>query len=92
MKIVSPAHSVGFQGVRLNVYHANVGEGLPRHEHDYPHLTMCMAGACEVRKSGKSLLLTPKSQPVYLLGREWHEIEAVQDGTVFQNVFASSSV
>lgn len=91
MNAAQPVHAVAFQGVSLNVYHANAGEGLPRHEHDYPHLTMCLAGACAVRKAGKEVVLTPASQPVYLVERQWHEIESLQDGTVFQNVFAARS-
>lgn len=73
---------------RLNVYHANSGEGLPRHEHVYSHLTMCHAGSIIVRKENRELVMTKNTQPVNLVGNEWHEIEALEDGTVFVNVFA----
>ena len=75
-------------GAGLNVYHANAGEGLPRHEHAYSHLTFCHAGKCIVRKEGRELVMTKDTQPVNLVAGEWHEIEALEDGTVFVNVFA----
>lgn len=75
-------------GVTMNIYHASKGEGLPRHQHTYPHLTMCHAGSCIVRKEGRELVMTKDTQPVNLVADEWHEIEALEDGTVFVNVFA----
>ena len=81
-------HSVTYDGATLNVYHANKGQGLPRHEHAYSHLTMCHAGSCAVRKDGKELIMTKDTQPVNLLADGWHEIEALVDGTIFVNVFA----
>lgn len=85
---IDPAHSVTYDGVTLNVYHANKGHGLPRHEHIYAHLTMCHAGSILVTKEGKSLTMTKDTQPVNLVANEWHEIEALENGTVFVNVFA----
>lgn len=90
MTLITPKFSVMQERTRLNVYHANVGEGLPRHEHAYSHLTMCHAGSCIVRKQGKELVMTKDTQPVNLVGHEWHEIEALEDGTVFVNVFAEA--
>jgi len=88
IQAVMPMHSVTYDGANLNVYHANKGQGLPRHEHAYSHLTMCHAGSCAVRKLGKELIMTKDTQPVNLLADGWHEIEALEDGTVFVNVFA----
>jgi quercetin dioxygenase-like cupin family protein len=85
---VIPKHSVTYDGATLNVYHANKGQGLPRHEHAYAHLTMCHAGSCLVTKEGKSLVMTKDTQPVDLIADGWHEIEALEDGTVFVNVFS----
>ncbi len=81
-------HQVAYDGAQLNVYHANKGEGLPKHVHIYAHLTMCHAGSCIVRKEGRELVMTKDTQPVNLVAAEWHEIEALEDGTVFVNVFA----
>ena len=83
-----PRFTVTYDGATLNVFHANKGEGLPRHAHSYAHLTMCHSGSCVVRKEGRELLMTKDTQPVNLLAVEWHEIEALEDGTVFVNVFA----
>jgi quercetin dioxygenase-like cupin family protein len=85
---VGPRHAVTYDGATLNVYHANTGEGLPRHEHVYAHLTVCHAGKCIVRKDGRELVMIKDTQPVNLRANEWHEIEALEDGTVFVNVFA----
>lgn len=84
----NPKHSFVYDGARLNVYHVNKGEGLPKHEHQWSHLTMCNAGSCYVKKHGKQILLTKDSLPVDLPANEWHEIEALEDDTVFVNVFA----
>lgn len=88
VKHTNPKHQVTYDGAQLNVYHVNRGEGLPRHEHAYAHLTMCHAGSCIIRKEGKELVMTKNTQPVNLTAGEWHEIEALEDETVFVNVFA----
>ena len=80
--------SVVQNGTTLNVYHANKGEGLPKHEHLFSHLTLCHSGRCAVRKEGRELMMTKNTQPINLVANEWHEIEALEDGTVFVNVFA----
>lgn len=88
MNHLLPAHQLTYDGATLNVYHANKGEGLPRHEHVYSHLTMCHAGSIKVSNERRSLVVTKDMQPVNLVANEWHEIEALEDGTVFVNVFA----
>lgn len=88
MNFVVPRFTVNQDGTTINVYHANKGEGLPKHEHLYSHVTMCHAGSIAVRKEGRELVMTKDTQPVNLVANEWHEIEALEDGTVFVNVFA----
>lgn len=88
MIAVTPRHQFTYDGAQLNVYHANKGEGLPRHEHTYSHATMCNAGSCVVRVKDKELVMTKDTQPVNLSAGKWHEIEALEDNTVFVNVFA----
>lgn len=88
MQQITPMHQVTYDGATLNVYHANRGEGLPRHEHIYSHLTMVHAGKLIARKEGKELIMTKETQPVNLVANEWHELEALEDNTVFVNVFA----
>jgi len=85
--IVSPFHQFTYAGAQLNVYHANKGEGLPQHSHGYAHATMCNSGSCLVSLEGRSYTIDKNSQPLNLPGGEWHEIEALEDNTVFVNIF-----
>ena len=75
-------------GATLNFYHAATGEGLPKHSHTFSHLTMCHAGSVRVSNERRSLVMTKDTQPVNLVANKWHEIEALEDNTVFVNVFA----
>jgi len=85
---VMPKHTFNYDGVEVNIYHANKGEGLPKHEHIYAHASMCHSGSCIIRKENKEVILTKHSKPVNLKQNEWHEIEALEDNTVFVNIFA----
>jgi len=87
---VQPKHIFTYDGAVVNIFHANKGEGLPRHEHIYAHATLCAAGSCVVRKEGKEVVFTKDTKPANLRAGEWHEIEALEDGTVFINIFAES--
>lgn len=82
-----PVHSVEYDGSMFNVYHVNKGEGLPKHVHNYAHLTMCHAGSCIIRKENIEKIIDKNTQPIILKELEWHEIEALEDGTVFVNAF-----
>jgi hypothetical protein len=88
VQIIPPMHQVTYDGATLNVYHANKGEGLPKHGHSFAHLTICHAGKCVIRKEGIEKIIDKNTQPVNLKEIEWHEIEALEDGTVFVNVFS----
>jgi quercetin dioxygenase-like cupin family protein len=86
---VQTKHSFTYDTVRLNVFHANKGEGLSMHGHEYSHATMCNAGSCRITlDNGKSRVIDKNSIPVNLLAGIQHEIEALEDDTVFVNVFA----
>lgn len=88
MITVTPKHTFSYDGVTVNIYHANKGEGLPKHEHMYSHATMCHSGKCAIRKEGKEFFTDKNHTPINLIAHEWHEIEALEDGTVFVNIFA----
>ena len=88
IELIDPVHQVTYDGAVMRVFHANKGQGLPRHEHNYAHLTMCHSGCCVIRKEGKEYIFTKDTKPANLVANEWHEIEALEDGTVFVNVFA----
>jgi len=87
MKNIPPTYTFLYDKVRFSVYHANVGEGLPRHEHTFAHLTMCVAGQAAIRKQDLYKEMDKDTVPVILKEREWHEVEALVDNTVFINVF-----
>jgi quercetin dioxygenase-like cupin family protein len=84
---VHPKYSFNYKGAYINIYHANKGEGLQKHEHTYPHATMCNSGSCIVRKENKKILLNKNVTPINLKENEWHEIEALEDNTVFINIY-----
>jgi len=87
-KLVNPRHNFTYDGAQLNVYHADKGQGLPKHQHGFSHATMCNSGSCLVSLEGRSYTIDKNSQPLNLPANEWHEIEALEDETVFVNVFA----
>ena len=89
--MIAPTHSITFNGVGLDIYHADKGRGIPRHSHTYSHVTICHAGSCVIRKENKELVMTKDTQPVNLVANEWHEVEALEDGTVFVNVFTKGN-
>lgn len=75
-------------GYRMTVFHADKGYGLPKHQHENSHLTICHSGSCVVRMENKEFVMTKNTQPVNLPANKWHEIEALEDETVFVNMFA----
>jgi quercetin dioxygenase-like cupin family protein len=83
-------HSFTYSGARINVYHANKGEGLSKHSHHYSHATVCNNGSCLVSLEGRSYKIDKNSQPLNLPQHEDHEIEALEDNTVFCNIFSES--
>jgi quercetin dioxygenase-like cupin family protein len=85
---VMPKHSFNYDGVEVAIYHSNKGEGLPKHSHIYAHATMCHSGSCIVRKENREVIINKDSKPLNLKQNEWHEIEALEDNTVFVNIFA----
>ena len=89
---IAPKHSFSYEGVRVNVYHASKGQGLPKHTHIYSHATVCHNGSCLVSLEGRNYTINKDTVPLNLPAGEWHEIEALEDNTVFVNVFAEGKV
>lgn len=87
----SPKHTFTVGSTQHHVYHISQGEGLPKHEHTYSHVTICHAGSIVIRKEGREYIFTKNSQPANLAPNEWHEIEALEDGTVFENIFKTGA-
>jgi quercetin dioxygenase-like cupin family protein len=88
MITIMPIHQFTYDGAVINVYHANKGQGLSKHEHWFSHATMCNSGSCLVSLEGRNYTINKNSQPLNLPANEWHEIEALEDNTVFVNIFA----
>ena len=91
IQAIPPTYSVEYDNTNINIYHGNRGEGLPKHTHQYAHLTMCHSGSCIIRKENIEKIVTKDNKPVNLLANEWHEIEVLEDDTVFVNIFAKVS-
>lgn len=85
---IEPTHQFTYDGGYIAIYHVNKGEGLPKHQHTFSHATFCCSGSCMVRKENRELIINPKTQPISLTANEWHEIESLEDGTVFVNAWA----
>jgi len=83
-----------YDGAIVNIFHASKGQGLPSHIHAYSHASFCTSGSCVVRvknldAEAKEYLMNKMTQPLNLLGQKYHEIEALEDNTVFINIFAA---
>lgn len=88
MTRIEPTFMFSYDGAQVNIYHASKGEGLPKHEHKFAHATFCTSGSCIIRKENKELVINKQTKPVNLVADEWHEIEALEDDTVFINMFS----
>lgn len=89
MIISSPqVHNFTYDGMTFHTYHADKGQGKEKHEHTFNHATLCLLGSCVVRVKDKEIILTKNSQPLDLPANIPHEIEALEDGTIFVNLFA----
>ena len=83
---VAPRQEFVYLGTRITVYGANKGEGLPEHSHPFDHAASCQVGSCVIRVNKTEFVLTPNSRPVVLPALIPHEIEALENGTVFTNI------
>jgi quercetin dioxygenase-like cupin family protein len=88
MREIGPKHSFTVETATTNIYHGNIDEGLNKHEHLYSHVTYCAKGKILIKKEGKQLEMTITSKPVLLKANEWHEVEILEDDSVFVNIFA----
>jgi len=84
---VAPKYDFTYEDVKCNIFHVNINEGLTKHQHTYNHITFCTAGACKVSLEGRSYIINKNSQPLGLPANEWHEIEAIENNTIFINIF-----
>jgi len=85
---VMPIHDFTYGETTIRIYHANKGEGLPKHDHYYSHATVCNSGSCKVTLEGREYIINKESTPLNLPAAQWHEIEALEDNTVIVNIFS----
>lgn len=88
MNALAPAHVFIVDGFSSQIYHGDVGSGLPKHVHSYSHVTYVAAGSIVIRKDGIEKVMNKHNRPVNLKAAEWHEIEVLENETVFVNVFS----
>ena len=81
-------HDFTYGGAVIKVYHGNKNSGLKKHDHEYSHAMICHNGSCLVTLDGRSYKINKNSTPLNLLAGQWHEIEALENNTVFANIFA----
>ena len=89
LNTINTAFAFEYDGTYVNVYHAKKNDGLPKHDHAYSHVTFCCSGKLQITKDNVKLVLTKDSQPIVLKAGEWHELEAIEDDTVWVNMFAA---
>lgn len=87
---ISPVYQFDYHTSSKSIYHGNKGEGLPEHTHTFDHANYCSSGSCIVRvfkpEGIKEVILTKLSQPIDLKANIPHEIEVLEDNTVFINI------
>jgi quercetin dioxygenase-like cupin family protein len=89
--LIQPTHFYNYGNVTVQVFHAQKGKGLPAHEHNFAHTTQCHAGRISVTKQSGTWVLDKSTKPLLLKANEWHEIEALDDETVFENILINTT-
>ena len=84
--LTGPQKLFVYKGLQVSKFLLNKGEGLPKHEHNFIHLTMCVSGSCLVRKENVEMILCPEDAAVDLPANQWHEIEALENNTIIINM------
>jgi quercetin dioxygenase-like cupin family protein len=81
-----PLYTFEYKGSTITFYKGKAGEGLRKHEHNESHLTVLAAGKVCIRKQNAYKELVNGDKPINLKENEWHEIEILEDDTMFFNV------
>jgi quercetin dioxygenase-like cupin family protein len=86
LETIVPSYIYRYKELQISHYVGNKGQGLPKHEHTFCHLTMVTAGKYCIRKENFYKEYDAGSEPVNLKENEWHEIEILEDNTTFINI------
>jgi len=90
LKGLPPLYRFEYNGVTFSYYKGDKGQGLPRHAHPVSHLTFVASGKTCIRKENIYREMIDGDQPLNLKENEWHEIEILEDNTVFINVIGGN--
>jgi hypothetical protein len=90
LKALPPHYVFQYNGVTFSYYKGDKGEGLPKHEHTVSHLTFVASGKTCIRKENIYREMIAGDNPLNLKENEWHEIEILEDNTVFINVIGGN--
>lgn len=84
-----PTYSFNVNDTTTNIFHiSKAGEGHPKHYHDYDHVTVVHSGKLLVRtENNGEFEMTKDTRPLLFPKGQWHELEAIEDNTIFTNVF-----
>lgn len=81
-----------FRDVGVTVYHLNKGEKVARHVHSFEHTTAVSAGRSKVTVDGDAPFEMVSGDADYSLpAKRYHEVEAVEDGTIVVHVSATNN-
>ena len=83
---VNPMHTIIFNDTVIETYHLTAGQGITRTASKYDIGVICHSGKISVRKENIGVEMDKNSQPVILSAKEWHQIEVLEPGTVFDNI------
>jgi len=79
-------YEINYGDTKITAYSAKKTQGIPKHTHLYSHLVICTAGSLLIRKESVEKILLQNDAPISVKGNEWHELEALEDGTTFINI------
>jgi quercetin dioxygenase-like cupin family protein len=77
---------------RVDMYKANKGYGMPLHSHSEKHSVLCKEGSCIIKINNKENIINKNSGIIDLPANNPHEIEAVEDNTVFMCIHKNTTL
>jgi len=85
MHLIIPKYVFRKGQTNFSYYSGDTGDGIPRHEHTFSHYVMVAHGKICIRKENLYREFIGGDEPINLRENEWHEIEILEDNTVFIN-------
>jgi len=76
-----------FGNVNVFNYFVDKGYGLPGHDHEVEHTVDVLKGSALVTIGEEKIKLDADSDAKVLPANVWHEVVALEDGTIFNSLF-----